>query len=139
VHRQAYHGDLPGFGLEFNVFHKSHDSHSSHGNYGSHGTYGAAPLLDSRSLAGSVGRRVRIAGVLEAQRSALTVRGRTLLFLTLDDEFGLFEVTVFPDQARTCDIGPYGPYLITGTVEDQYGAVTIRAEGVELVNDEPMT
>jgi DNA-directed DNA polymerase III PolC len=90
-------------------------------------------LLDSRALAGAVGKRVRIAGVLEAQRSALTVRGGTMLFLTLDDEFGLFEVTVFPDQARTCQIGGYGPYLITGTVEDQYGAVTIRAQSVEMV------
>jgi DNA-directed DNA polymerase III PolC len=89
-------------------------------------------FIDSRSLAGAVGKRVRIAGVLEAQRSAVTVRGRTMLFLTLDDEFGLFEVTVFPDQARTCDIGGYGPYLVTGTVEDQYGAVTIRAQSVEM-------
>jgi DNA polymerase III alpha subunit len=100
---------------------------------------GNQSAIDSRSIAGAVGKRVRIAGVLEAQRSAVTVRGRTMLFLTLDDEFGLFEVTVFPDQARTCEIGGYGPYLVTGTVEDQYGAVTIRAESVESVNDEPMT
>jgi DNA polymerase III alpha subunit len=98
-------------------------------------------FIDSRSIAGAVGKRIRIAGVLEAQRSAVTVRGRTMLFLTLDDEFGLFEVTVFPDQARTCEIGGYGPYLVTGTVEDQYGAVTIRAQSVEMIltNDESMT
>ena len=60
-----------------------------------------------------------------------------MLFLTMDDEFGLFEVTVFPDAMRRLGplLGsdpPYGPYVIEGTVEDQYGAVTICAQRVEL-------
>jgi DNA polymerase III alpha subunit len=89
---------------------------------------------DSRHLPRRVGRRVRIAGVLEAQRTTRTDRGQTMMFLTLDDEHGLFEAALFPDALRRtrAPFDRYGPYLLTGTVEDQYGAVTITAGRVEL-------
>jgi DNA polymerase III alpha subunit len=92
---------------------------------------GRAPLVTSRDLPGLVGRRVRIAGVIEAVRTAPTRNGRSVTFLTLDDEFGLFEATCFPGRAA----GPfnrYGPYVVSGTVEEQYGTVTVTAEGVTL-------
>jgi DNA polymerase III alpha subunit len=88
---------------------------------------------DSRGLADRVGRRVRIAGLLEAQRAAETRKGGTMLFLTMEDEFGLFEVTVFPDAVRRIrSLARYGPYVVAGRVEEQYGAVTVSAEDVRL-------
>jgi len=88
---------------------------------------------DSRDLPGRVGRRVRIAGMLEAQRATPTRAGKTMLFLTLDDEYGLFEVTVFPDACRKIPpIRRHGPYVVTGKVEQQYGAVTVSAESIRL-------
>ncbi|MFP4105791.1 MAG: DNA polymerase III subunit alpha [Phycisphaerae bacterium] len=97
------------------------------------------PLLNGRTNAVStqlpdcVGKRVRIAGVVEAQRGVTTIRDEPMLFLTLDDEHGLFEVTCFPDQSRR--FGPvlkhYGPYIIHGKVENQYDAVTVTAERIE--------
>jgi len=88
----------------------------------------------SDELPQRVGRRVRLAGVLEVLRAARTERGQDMMFLTLDDERGLFEVTVFPAAlARTrADFRRYGPYLVTGRAEDQYGAVTVAAEDVRL-------
>jgi DNA-directed DNA polymerase III PolC len=90
---------------------------------------------DSRQLAGRVGRRVRIAGLLEALRTTPARNGRDVTFLTLQDEYGLFEVTVFPGACRA--VGPtfsrYGPYVVSGRVEDQYGAITVSADGIVLV------
>ena len=89
--------------------------------------------IDSRLLGQRVGRRVRIAGVLEASRTVTTRSGRQMRFLTLEDEYGMFEVTIFPDAARRWRRGSdrrrgrgraparfdhYGPYLVAGTVED---------------------
>jgi DNA-directed DNA polymerase III PolC len=90
---------------------------------------------DSRLLPERIGRRVRIAGVLEARRSTPTQSGRKMLFLTFEDEFGLFEVTVFPGALKRLRRGlnRYGPYVVSGKVEDQYGAVTISAESIALV------
>ncbi|HOD80569.1 MAG: DNA polymerase III subunit alpha [Planctomycetes bacterium ADurb.Bin126] len=91
---------------------------------------------DSRDLPRRVARRVRLAGVIEAHRTTSTQKGATMHFLTLDDEHGLFDVTVFPDVAR--GIGAlsrdrYGPWLVTGTVEEQYDVVTVTAEKIEWV------
>ena len=95
---------------------------------------------DSRDLPARVGRRVRLAGVIEAHRTTPTQKGQTMHFLTLDDEYGLFDVTVFPDVSRGMDAflaGRYGPYLVTGTVEEQYDVVTVTAEKIELVEPVP--
>jgi hypothetical protein len=55
-----------------------------------------------------------------------------MMFLTLDGEQGLFEVTVFPDACRSLRgrMDGYGPYVVGGIVEDQYGSLTISARQV---------
>jgi len=89
--------------------------------------------VDSRHLPSCVGRRVRIAGVLEARRATQTQKGRRMMFLTLDDEFGLFEASVFPDACNTPrTMAGYGPYVIAGRVEEKYGTVMINADRVTL-------
>lgn len=92
------------------------------------------PEVDSRTLADHVGKRVRIAGVLEAQRTTGTAAGGDMLFLTFDDEHGLFEATVFPPKpgGRTAPLQHYGPHRMIGQVQEQYGTVTVTAESVTL-------
>ncbi|MFP4434749.1 MAG: DNA polymerase III subunit alpha [Phycisphaerae bacterium] len=90
---------------------------------------------DTRALPHRVGQRVRIAGVLEATRATRTRNGETMLFLTLEDEHGMFEATVFPSamgRMRTKLAGP-GPYRITGRVDSQHGCVSVTAETVERI------
>jgi DNA polymerase-3 subunit alpha/error-prone DNA polymerase len=99
-----------------------------------------------------VGRRVRIAGVLDAMRLVDTRlssgdrwRGQwrawqerggpsagTMEFVTLEDEFGLVECTLFPKvyDRFSMVIRGYGPYIAEGTVEDQLGAVTLNVESI---------
>ncbi len=88
---------------------------------------------DSRSLDEQRNKNVRLAGLLEARRTTRTERGEAMMFLTLDDEYSLFEVTVFPDLYRSMNRGfpKYGPYLVTGKVEDQYGSLSVTGRRVE--------
>jgi DNA-directed DNA polymerase III PolC len=89
---------------------------------------------DSRDLPGRLGRGVRIAGVLEAQRTAQTQTGQTMMFLTMEDEFGMFEVTVFPSTYAALGVlDRYGPYVIAGTAEEQYGSINVNAACVDLL------
>jgi len=86
----------------------------------------------SRELPELIGRRACLAGVLEARRTVETRNGRTMAFLTFDDEFGLFEATVFPDACRGVRLDRYGPYLVEGQVEEQFDTVTLAAERITL-------
>jgi len=75
-----------------------------------------------------VGRRVSIAGVCEARRKT-PAGGREMMFLTMDDEFGLFEATCFPDQGAADKFSAYGPHIITGIVIKKYDTISIDMEG----------
>jgi DNA polymerase-3 subunit alpha/error-prone DNA polymerase len=99
-----------------------------------------------------VGRRVRVAGVLDAMRLVDTQlssgdrwRGQwkawqerggpsagTMEFVTLEDEHGLVECTLFPKvyDRFAMVVRGYGPYVAEGVVEDQLGAVTLNVEAI---------
>lgn len=86
-----------------------------------------AGLHDSRSVPRSVGRRVRLAGLVAAARHTPTKRGDEMQFVTLEDEWGLAEVTLFPGTCPPAAYLALGPYLAEGKVEDHYGVVTVLA------------
>ena len=92
-----------------------------------------APSVPVSEHAGSrtVGTDVRLAGIVAAGRTTHTKKGEQMAFLTLSDEDGLFEVTLFPDlyrkvRARVSEAG-IGPFLVEGRVEDSCGAVSVTA------------
>ena len=89
-------------------------------------------VVDSASLPGMTGRNVRAAGLLAAVRTTHTKKGGAMEFLTLEDEKGIFEVTLFPRTFRRFGrlIEDCGPYLVEGRVEDQYGALSLNARRV---------
>jgi DNA-directed DNA polymerase III PolC len=90
---------------------------------------------DTRGLSRRVGQPVRIAGVMEARRTTRTQSGETMLFLTLEDEHGMFEATVFPSALRgmRAKLAGPGPYRISGRVDDQHGCVSVTADAVERI------
>jgi DNA-directed DNA polymerase III PolC len=90
-----------------------------------------AGLVTSRQLPDLVGRRVRVAGVVAAGRHAPTSDGRTMQFVSLEDEWGLMEVTLFPDVCARVAYLALGPYLVTGVVDEQYGVIGVTAERME--------
>ncbi|MFW6145813.1 MAG: PHP domain-containing protein [Planctomycetota bacterium] len=83
-----------------------------------------------------VGRRVCLAGMLEAARTTRTQRGRIVQFFTFDDLDGLFEATAFGDGCRQDGTGgaTRSAAVVTGTVEDQYGVVTVAADHIRWID-----
>ena len=92
---------------------------------------GCIPAKDIRK---HVGRRVRIAGWLITGKKVRTKRGDTMEFLTFEDDTGLVETTFFPGTyQRFCHLLDRGwPYLISGLVEENWGAVTLTVDGVRV-------
>jgi DNA polymerase-3 subunit alpha len=86
--------------------------------------------LKAEQLETRRGRRVSMAGIVAAQRRVRTKRGDYMLFLTLEDETGLFECTLFPPAWKRYAVllRDIGPYIVEGRAEDQYGAVTVTVE-----------
>jgi DNA polymerase III alpha subunit len=75
-----------------------------------------------------LGRRVRVAGIVAARRTVPTREGRPMQFVTLEDETGLVECTLFPDvyARHRGAVRTLGPYLAEGRIEEQYGAPTVN-------------
>ncbi|MHB0886105.1 MAG: DNA polymerase III subunit alpha [Bacillota bacterium] len=93
----------------------------------------AAGFTASRSLATMArGRRVKVAGLLVRPHRPPTKSGRTVVFLSLEDEFGLADVTVFENvyqkygQYIFCD--PCPPLVVWGKIERRGKGVSVTAE-----------
>ena len=95
-------------------------------------------LIGSSDMPDNIGKTVMMAGIMAARRSAQTKRDEKMMFITLEDEKGLFEVTLFPPIYRKyCYmLKGCGPYVVKGKVEDQYGALTITLEMLQLCSGE---
>ncbi|NLF30198.1 MAG: DNA polymerase III subunit alpha [Planctomycetes bacterium] len=95
-----------------------------------------AAVAGSADLPRQVGRRVRLAGMLEAARTTRTQGGRIVQFFTFDDLAGLFEATAFGDACRQEGAGgaERSAAVVTGIVEDQYGVVTLAAEHLRWID-----
>jgi DNA-directed DNA polymerase III PolC len=87
--------------------------------------------IASRDLAKHIGKRVRVTGLVATARTAEMEGGRDMQFITLEDEWGLTDVTLFPGTCPLVGHLTLGPYVATGIVEDQYDVVTLTAERFE--------
>ena len=69
------------------------------------------------------GRPARVAGIVSARRRVPTKRGETMLFLTLEDETGLAECTLFPPAYRrfASVVRGGGLLVAAGRVENHLG------------------
>ncbi len=81
-------------------------------------------------LPNHIGRQVAVSGVIAASRQTNTEGGRPMQFITLEDETGLVDVTLFPGNAPLLPYLQLGPYEAIGVVEEQYGALTLNAQKV---------
>ncbi len=89
-------------------------------------------IVRAAHLKRHAGRRVTLAGWLITGKKVRTKHGETMEFLTFEDETGLMETTFFPKvYDRFCYLLEWGrPYLLSGKVEENFGAVTLTVEGV---------
>jgi DNA polymerase III alpha subunit len=92
-----------------------------------------ANLVRSVDLPRYKGRRIRVAGLVATGRFAHTEKGLEMQFITLEDEWGLMEVTIFPGTCPLMTHLTMGPYVATGIVEEQFGVFTITAEALDSI------
>jgi hypothetical protein len=89
------------------------------------------PLIGSGEVGAHAGRLVRVQGLVATSRNVWTEDGRPIQFVTLEDDDGFTEVTLF---GGTCPQVPYltmGPYVAMGVVEERFGAYTLTARRFE--------
>ena len=91
--------------------------------------------VTARDLPSRFGRRVRTAGWLITGKRVRTKHGESMEFLTFEDETGVMETTFFPEPYhRFCHIIDMGrPYLLTGQVEQDWGATTLTVDSIERI------
>ena len=94
--------------------------------------YGIVKAADLKEF---TGRRVQVAGLLITGKIVSTKHGDPMEFLTFEDETGLVETTFFPRAYRRfCAIlDRHRPYILTGKVDEDFGAVTLTVEKVEWI------
>jgi error-prone DNA polymerase len=96
------------------------------------------PSLSTRGVARAIdlararaGRRVRVAGAVITRQRPGTAKG--FVFLSLEDETGIANIIVTPDVfaafKRTIVDEPY--LVIDGTLQNQQGAISVKAERVD--------
>jgi len=97
---------------------------------------GAVPTTE---LEHHAGKRVRVAGWVVTERRVRTRPreqgqvGRYMKFLMLEDLHGTVEVTLFPHAYALVGhrLSGAGPYLVTGVVRADHGALTLDARDLE--------
>jgi len=83
-----------------------------------------------------LGKQVRLAGWLITGKEVTTKHGDPMEFLTFEDETGIVETTFFPETYRRfCHmIDRRRPYLLTGRVEEDWGAITLTVDRVARID-----
>jgi DNA-directed DNA polymerase III PolC len=91
-------------------------------------------IVSSLELAEHRGRQVRMIGwAISSKRIKTRATQAYMKFLSLEDGAGTFEVTIFPkvyDRFADQTLGK-GPFLVSGTVEEDHGVVSLVAQHIE--------
>ena len=92
------------------------------------------PIHRITDLADHPGGEVTVAGIVFAERRARTKTGEFLKFFSLEDETGVIEAVLLPDAYQRLGhrLATRGPYLVTGTLEDRFGAMSLLATDLVL-------
>jgi len=80
-------------------------------------------------------KRITFAGWLITGKTVTTRHGDPMKFLTFEDDTGIVETVFFPKPyALFCHMLDYGrPYLLSGIVDENWGAVTLTVEHTQPV------
>ncbi|MFN3534569.1 MAG: DNA polymerase III subunit alpha, partial [Desulfatiglandales bacterium] len=94
-------------------------------------------LIKSNQLHKYVGKEISIVGWWISHKFIHTIHREEMLFITFEDQSGLFEVVVFPDTykrfSRILDYTPY-PYLIKGKVDEDRGAICVELRHIGILD-----
>jgi DNA polymerase III alpha subunit len=93
------------------------------------------PVTPCAELDQLAGKSITLLGWIAASRRLRGADGRWMRFLTLEDESGLAEAALFADanDRWSSVLRDHGPYLVSGTVEEQMGACTLHVQRIECI------
>jgi error-prone DNA polymerase len=94
------------------------------------------PVVRSRDLRQHAGQEVYLLGWKVTAKRTTTVDDETMCFVTFSDEHGRFEAGFFPEAYERCArelIRGFGPFLVKGRVEVEFGAAELVASHLKLL------
>jgi DNA polymerase III alpha subunit len=96
-------------------------------------TVRAVHAMPATALGAHVGKLVTCVGMLTTGKPVHTIKDEPMEFVTFDDGHGLIETVLFPDVYRKVAslLFGTGPYVMRGTVEESYGAVTLTVTALD--------
>lgn len=95
---------------------------------------GTAHIL-AKALDQYVGKEVALIGWLLTEKIVSTKKGEPMEFMTLEDQTGMYDATVFSDTYRQyCHLlATNQAYLVTGWVEEHFSTVTLTVRTLRLL------
>ena len=95
----------------------------------------ATPRILAKDLAQYVGQEVTLIGWLLTEKIVSTKKGEPMEFMTLEDQTGMYDATVFPNRYREyCHLlATNQGYVVTGLVEQQFSTVTVTVKTLQLL------
>jgi error-prone DNA polymerase len=94
--------------------------------YGSRVT--ARRFIRAADLPRHIGRRLSVLGWLVTEKLTQTKTADAMAFVTFEDTSAIYEATLFPAIYRRVwqKLGPNRPFIVSGIVEKEFGAVTLN-------------
>lgn len=89
----------------------------------------------ARDLDQYVGKEVTLVGWLLTEKIVSTKNGEPMEFMTLEDQTGMYDATVFPNIYRQyCHLlATNQAYVLTGLVEEHFSTVTVTVKTLQLL------
>ena len=93
------------------------------------------PQMFAKDLDQYVGKEVTLAGWLLTEKIVSTKKGEPMEFMTLEDQTGMYDATLFPNTYRHyCHLlATSQAYVVTGLVEEQFSTVTVTVKTLQLL------
>ncbi len=96
---------------------------------------GESSHILAKDLDRYVGKEVTLIGWLLTEKVVSTKKGDPMEFMTLEDQTGMYDATVFPTTYRTyCHLlATNQAYVVTGLVEEHFSTVTVTVKTLQLL------
>ncbi len=90
----------------------------------------------AKDLPSHIGKDVTLIGWLLTEKIVSTKKGDPMEFMTLEDQTGMYDATVFPQTYRQyCHLlATNQAYMITGLVEEQFSTITVTVRTLRLLS-----
>ncbi len=93
------------------------------------------PHIHAKDIAHHIGEVVTLIGWLLTEKIVSTKKGEPMEFMTLEDQTGMYDATVFPNTYRKyCHLlATNQAYVVTGLVEEHFATVTVTVKTLQLL------